>query len=575
MNADNSNLENNIGSESFAVPQTPVNPEPVNNTGEETFNPFQDLNSAPLNVPEENLGQTPNISFDAAPADVPTMQPSPVEPAPAAPVDNTFAQPSFSEPVPSEPSINVGEPVSSAPVVDTFEPVQTSPVVDTFNQEVTTPSVDAYQATPNVAPVETFEPAPAPEAPVQSAPKMSVYVQPQNDVDVTPAPAAPTGGIGLNDYVTQNTTQIQAINDESLNGPAIPIPDKMPTVDYQAEVSTPVDYATPMSDFDQIGTTPELDPNVKPKRSNKGLIGLLLILVVAALGGGAYYLINVVGIFNSDNVTLNEMTAEKGETLSVNIDDYATFKNTSSSNCALDTSKVDVSKTGTYDFTITCGDKVYTGKVTVKDTKGPDVEFKTWIIVPGTTLGADALKDTANEDATYAYASETETENYQTAGLKKVKVIATDSLSNSKTYVVPVIVTSYEYSFGIVAKKDVTGENPDATIIEKNVIFYNGSAGMVNDTSYTAYIIKFNNDTAYKTVKSNYDDSGSLTYETFTGTPLFYSSTNTLVLVKDINTDLIKSEYNETYMNLRDNAGYETFQVNQNSSNKDLVNFNG
>lgn len=540
MNMDNNNYENNLGSEQLGGVQTPDFNQAPNPQTEETFNPFQDLNNAPLNVPTENLdngfNNTPsvdNLNVQAAP-----VQEEPSFYQPEMPADSLNVEPQVtlnntSENIQSNASTinnDFNQNQSIAPDVinqaPTFETMQSAPSIDTFNQ--TSSEVQAPVQTPTVA-----------------APEYTQTVQESEPIAQTPV----------------------------TDGPTMPIPDQMPSTDYQAGVSTPVDYATPMSDFDQIGTTPELDPKAKgKKKQNKLLLVILLLIIIGGIGYGSYYLINVMGILDSKNVTVKEVTAEKGESLSVNIDDYATFKNTSSSNCVLDTTKVDISKTGTYDFTVTCGDKSYTGKVTVKDTKGPEIEVNTKIVSAGTTLTADMLVANANETAAYEYASETEANAFTTAGLKAVKVNATDENGNKQTYHIPVIVTTSEFSMGIVSKKDVSGDNTSANIIEKNVILYNNSGGMFNDTSYTAYVIKFNDNNLYKEAIKSYDNSGSLTYESYTGIPLFYSSANTLILVKDINSELIKEDYNTTYTNLTA-SGYDTKSVNQ-YTNKDLIDFN-
>ena len=370
------------------------------------------------------------------------------------------------------------------------------------------------------------------------------------------------------------TPAVPSVESPAIETPTMPIPDQMPSMDYQAGVSTPVDYATPMSDFDQIGTSPELDAKAKGKRkSNKLLLLILLLAVIGGLGYGCYYFINVKGILNTSDVTVKAVTAEKGEELSTNIADYATFKNTSSSNCTLDTKKVKTDTVGTYEFIITCGSKSYKGKVTVQDTKGPEIVVKTNIVTAGTTLDANMLVASANENAKYQYASESEREKFQTAGLQNLKIIATDDNDNTKNYVIPVIVTSYEYSMGIIATKDITDESEEnPSIIEKNVIVYNNSAGYINDTSYTAYIMIFEDYDGYKAAIKNYDDSGVFTYKSYTGTPVFYPEEDTIVIVKDINTDLIFDEFNTTYTNLKTN-NYSTITFNQ-VSYKNLVEFN-
>lgn len=548
MNMDNNNLENSFGSESAGV-TNPVNNEPINNQGD-TFSPFEDLNNAPLNVPTETLEQVQTT---------PEIQSTP--------------EPSFFQP---------GAEVNSTPI-DTLGEVNQTPSFDTLNQTPQS-NIDALNDALNPAPQvnnniempsQTFETT-------QSAPTIEEFTAPDAFINVEPAQAVENTFVNdnlnspVNDFNSANVAPAPVMDAPATNlqqGPTIPIPDQMPTTDYQAGVSTPVDYATPMSDFDQIGTTPELDPKAKGnKKSNKLALVVLLLAVIGGLGYGAYYFINVKGILDKNSVSVKEVTAEKNEILSVNIDDYATFKNTSSSNCVLDTSKVDVSTIGSYEFTITCGKKSYTGKVNIKDTKGPDVVIKTSVVNAGTTLTADMLIENANENATYAYSSDAEASKFQTAGLKIIEVVATDDNSNSKKYFVPVIVTSSEYSMGIVAKMNVSNDNTIANITEKNVILYNNGGGMFNDTSYTAYIIKFNDQASYNAAIKNYDNTQTFTYETYTGTPVFYSQENTLVLVKDINTELIKPEFNETFTNLR-NSGYETISINQ-ISYKELIDFN-
>ncbi|MBR3720958.1 MAG: hypothetical protein IKN09_04390, partial [Clostridia bacterium] len=392
MNTDNNNFENKVGSESMGFAQNPINNSPANNLGEETFSPFQDLNNAPLNVPTDNISAAPiqNKAPDNLTFDQPSVQPQ----MPAqdlsfqGPVNTSNVDNSFVAPTPTTSVDQLNDAINQVPVQDnninqgttSFDSMQSAPAVDnSFVATQAAPTMDSFNQT--VAP--TFNAAPVDD--LQSTPNMGI-----NDV------------VNQNQYTTTSpSVETPSIEMPTNEGPTLPIPDQMPMNDYQAGVSTPVDYATPMSDFDQIGTTPELDPKAKgSKKKNKGALLILLILLIAALGGGSYYLINIKGIFNKDNVTVKEVVAEKNEALSTNIDDYATFKDTSSSNCVLDTSKVDISAVGTYDFTVTCGEKSYTGKVTVKDTKGPEIAVKTNIVTAGSSITPEMLVKNSNETAT-------------------------------------------------------------------------------------------------------------------------------------------------------------------------------
>ena len=278
MNTDN-NLENSMGSESLGVAATPVNNEPINNGGEDNFVPFQDLNNAPLNVPTENADVQPTPIVQTEPLDVqPTLyQPEPVQAPVEQNVDMVNQVPAVDESINTFIQPPVEEPVTE--VAPTFDTMQAAPTVENI------------EVAPSIEPVPSVEPT---------------YTEP------TPV-AEPVVDNNLNqDNYTVSNDQPMVSSPET-QGPTIPIPDQMPGTDYQAGVSTPVDYATPMSDFDQIGTSPELDPKAKGKKNNKGLLFLLLILLIAALGAGSYYAINVLGIFNKESVTLKEVIVEKGE----------------------------------------------------------------------------------------------------------------------------------------------------------------------------------------------------------------------------------------------------------------------
>ena len=344
----------------------------------------------------------------------------------------------------------------------------------------------------------------------------------------------PTTDSGMNPVVEEPVNE----------APTLPTPETIPS----STSSTPVDYATPMSNFDDIGTTPELDPKAKgKKKTNKLVVILLFLIIIAGLGGGAYYLINVKGILNKDNITVKNIKSEKGETLSTNISDYATFTNTSASNCILDTNDVNINAVGTYKFKITCGEKEYTGNVEIVDNKAPDVEVTTNAIIAGNALLPENLA-IANEEATFTFANEEEASAaLQTAGLKIIDLKVTDANNNSKEFKAPVVVTSAEYSVILAMKKQLSTEEGKYTLTEKNIILYNGSAGWVNDTGYTAYIINFSNSKEYEDVAKTYDNSGSMTFNSYVGTPLFYKSKNTIVLIRDINTDLVDLNYIKSY----------------------------
>ena len=229
MNTDNTNLETNLPTDSLGVEQAPTSNEPVNTAVEETFSPFQDLNNAPLNVPTENVNVAPIQDFQTEPdfynpgaqpvanenvdsnvnvTPEPVLEQAPIAPAPVVeptPVGQTANVDALNSALNPEPVENVTptfDTMQSAPTIDTFEPVQTAPVVDEIPAQ---PAATSMPEEPSFAP-----------------------------------------NVGINDVVMQNTTQVPVVEENNNINPTIPIPDQMPTTDYQAGVSTPVDYATPI-----------------------------------------------------------------------------------------------------------------------------------------------------------------------------------------------------------------------------------------------------------------------------------------------------------------------------------------
>ena len=341
---------------------------------------------------------------------------------------------------------------------------------------------------------------------------------------------------------------------EMPSGPTMPIPDTMPDVGYQAGVSTPVDYATPMTNFDEIGTTPELDPKAKMpgnKKAGKTLMFVLIILAIAALGAGSYYLINVKHIFDKSSVTVKNLTVEQGVPLSENINDYATFSNTSSSNCVQDLSKVDINVAGTYVYTIKCGDKEYTGKITVKDSTAPLAKLKANVVQVGevANLTAESFVDSCyGEDCTSAISADQDL-NITAKGVYPVKLEIKDQSSNSSDVIAPLIVMEGELHYGIIASKEIIS-NDDYKLIEKDAILYSDN-GFV---SYTMYEFTFNNTEMFNS-QSGTDENGMIKISDYSGIPVYKYDEMKIVLVSADANNLVQGSYSSDREALT-NVGY-------------------
>ena len=434
------------------------------------------------------------------------------------------------------PEIN--NSVQQAPVVDSYaaptDVVGQQPV--SYNE----PIVDSYAQAPSVEPVQNMGLNDMATANIN----LSAIKEAQ-----TPSVPEPTQAQPVETNPTLNETNM---NNTQPSGPTMPIPDSMPDVGYQAGVSTPVDYATPMTNFDEIGTTPDLDPKAKMPGNKKGgklLVFLLIIILIGALGAGSYYFINIKHIFDKSSVQLKDLVVEQGAPLSENINDYATFSNTSSSNCIQDLSKVDINVAGSYTYTIKCGDKEYSGKITVKDTTPPKAKVKANVIQLDEidNVTAESFVDSCyGEECSAALSQEL---NITNKGVFPIKLDITDSNGNSSSIYAPLVVVEGNIHVGLIATKELAS-NDEYTIVEKDVVLYSDN----NYLSYTMYVFTFNNESSYASYLTT-DESGKATISDYSGIAVFDSESNKITLVSDVANNLVQGSYSSD-MQALSNVGY-------------------
>lgn len=434
------------------------------------------------------------------------------------------------------PEIN--NPVQQAPVVDSY-----AAPTDVAGQQPVSynePIVDSYAQAPSVEPVQNMGLNDMATANIN----LSAIKEAQTPSVPEPTQAEPVETNPILNETNMNNTQP--------SGPTMPIPDSMPDVGYQAGVSTPVDYATPMTNFDEIGTTPDLDPKAKMPGNKKGgklLVFLLIIILIGALGAGSYYFINIKHIFDKSSVQLKDLIVEQGTSLSENINDYATFSNTSSSNCIQDLSKVDINVAGSYTYTIKCGDKEYSGKITVKDTTPPKAKVKANVIQLdeiGNVTAESFVDSCYGEECSAALSQEL---NITNKGVFPIKLDITDSNGNSSSIYAPLVVVEGNIHVGLIATKELA-LNDEYTIVEKDVVLYSDN----NYLSYTMYVFTFNNESSYASYLTT-DESGKATISDYSGIAVFDSESNKITLVSDVANNLVQGSYSSD-MQALSNVGY-------------------
>ena len=463
-------------------------------------------------------------------------------------VDNLGTPVSPVQPEVQPSTLNVATPATP---VEPVAPVQSN---------IDIPSAPVESVAPNVQPATAPQPV-APEVPSStgiSAPGNSeidlAEISSLVEDTLTNNYVAPTLTPDANQVpdVLGSTTPAAGAN----TNPTMPIPDTFPNVggtSYQAEPLTQADYATPDS-FDQIGSSPEINPKQKAKGNRKTITFLLLLLLVVALGAGSYYLINVKKIFNNKSVTTKTVSVEVGSVLSEDINDYATFKNITSTNCTQNFEDVDINVVGTYTYTIKCGSDEYKGTINVVDTTAPTASPKFMIAVKDSTDLTDlsALFTTCNEtNCVFEGDTEDALKNaLASTGLKILSVSIKDASGNATVTKAPLLVIDAAGRYALSAKKSIAVEEGKKYTAEESVFtIYTDTFTSVTYRTYT-----FADPNDYLEFTSSNSSLDSLTIDGFTGTPFYNAENNKIVIISTNNNEMISGLYESDYNNQRNNG---------------------
>ena len=162
---------------------------------------------------------------------------------------------------------------------------------------------------------------------------------------------------------------------------------------------------------------------------------LVALVLIVGLAGVIYFIFN--HPTEEDFMPIN-LTIELGDKLPIRTSSYVkpgVGKEVDELLYALDLSKVNISEPGTYDFTVTDNNIEKTGKITIKDTKAPELEVRELIISQGTSYGAASFVESCSDPSgcNYSFQDSATTEKYNTPGSYVVYVVASDAFNNSTT----------------------------------------------------------------------------------------------------------------------------------------------
>lgn len=318
----------------------------------------------------------------------------------------------------------------------------------------------------------------------------------------------------------------------------------------------------PMSGFENpnvIGTTPpiSLEPEKQPQKkkgSNKILFVIIILIVLAGVGFGTYYILNYTDLINKAEqvkITTNDLEISMGEELSTTISDYATIAGTDAKNCSLNTVNVDTTKEGIYEYTVTCGETIKTGKITVVDNTEVTIETKEVYKVKGEALEAQEFIINEMENATYEFV-DAEKVNALLTGEPGTYTIKIKVIKDNKTIEVEGNLILLEHAIkGYLTcssnEQNVENVNAKMTVAEKFAISDDGNNGYGKIT-YEIYKFKFTDETEYASYLASYKTENSVTLNNITGDASFDDDTLTISILNEKSYDTVISEYGEANM---------------------------
>lgn len=318
----------------------------------------------------------------------------------------------------------------------------------------------------------------------------------------------------------------------------------------------------PMPGFESsnmIGATPpiSLEPEKKPKKKvNKTMFVVIIIVVLFALGFGVYYILRYTNLLKPSNtqvsIETNDLEYSVGDTLSSNIDDYAKIEGTDSKNCTIDTLSIDMTKSGRYEYTVTCGETHAKGYVTVVDNGKLEVALKTVYIAKNSIINATDFLEESSENLTVSFVDEEKVKsNLTTPGTYEVALKIMNENKKENTSTAKLVVLEYAiggYENCTSNAQNVSNTSAQMTVTERFAIYSNSNFGFAG-LSFEEYNFKFTDETEYANLVAKYNTDKSITINNVTSEkPIFNNDELIITFTKERSKEDVINEFGESNM---------------------------
>lgn len=230
------------------------------------------------------------------------------------------------------------------------------------------------------------------------------------------------------------------------------------------------------------------------------ILSVVFILLIGAGGYGVYYYF----FFNNPrNFEVKDIKIEYGSEIPSSVLNYINLTDISEPDYTLDLSNVK-KDIGTYNYTVSYGNTVKTGKITIEDTTAPVVTFKDNLkFEEGSTITKEMLVSECSDISECSYDLTSPIDTSKT-GEVEASITATDNLGNKKDY--PVNINIYEKIIKIICNKNnFDKEKKIITVSEYEAYFKSDKSLKKGKYRDIVFII---GDTNYETNKDSYKSNG-------------------------------------------------------------------
>lgn len=230
------------------------------------------------------------------------------------------------------------------------------------------------------------------------------------------------------------------------------------------------------------------------------ILSVVFILLIGAGGYGVYYYF----FFNNPrNFEVKDIKIEYGSEIPSSVLNYINLTDISEPDYTLNLSNVK-KDIGTYNYTVSYGNTVKTGKITIEDTTAPVVTFKDNLeFEEGSTITKEMLVSECSDISECSYDLTSPVDTSKT-GEVEASITAIDNLGNKKDY--PVNINIYEKIIKIICNKNnLDMEKKIITVSEYEAYFKSDKSlkkGKYRD------IVYIKGDTNYETNKDSYKNNG-------------------------------------------------------------------